>query len=166
MWLSWYSGNVTLANRVHFTGRHWRGKVRRGLLCGRFFEVTVVHFEFRWLATAPLAAPGRSQAARVSTHPVSASRILLFARATNRLAYTCYTTLYYTIIIRLVLDVYSTVGRSTVNICMTQSAILVDGNSRQGHIIEAMNYPMSISILMHLLKPLSHIPPHSSSPGT
>ena len=45
--------NVTLANHVHFTGRHWRDKARRGLLYGRFFEVAVVHFEFRWLATAP-----------------------------------------------------------------------------------------------------------------
>ena len=79
--------NVTPANRVHFTGWHWRGKAQRGLVCGRFFEVAVIHFEFRWLATAPLAAPVRSQATRVSTHPVSASGILLFAQATNRLTH-------------------------------------------------------------------------------
>ena len=67
----------TTANRVHFTGRHWRGKARHGLLlCGRFFEVAVVHFNFRWLTTAPLPAPLCSQAVRVSTHPVSASRLL------------------------------------------------------------------------------------------
>ena len=79
MWLFGIRWNVTPADLVHFIGRHWRGKARRGLLCRRFFEVTVVHFEFRWLATAPLAAPVRSQAAQVSTHPVSASGILLFA---------------------------------------------------------------------------------------
>ena len=57
------------------------------LLCGKFFEVAVIHFNFRWLATAPLAAPVPSQAVGVSTHPVSTGGILLVAQATNRLTH-------------------------------------------------------------------------------